>query len=129
MDITNCVQQEHDARYNLVVSAMSKYPERVKVIRDDCRNAVKEFEDSFFDFIYIDSNHEYRHVKRDIEDWYPKLKVGGIFSGHDYVKDYYSKHGVCGVKSAIDEFCAAKWIQLSVTLGTRRCPPSWYFVK
>ena len=36
------------------------------------------------DFIFIDGDHTYQGVKRDIEIWYPKLKPGKIICGHDY---------------------------------------------
>jgi len=36
------------------------------------------------DFVYVDGNHDYKYVKRDIELYYPKVKVGGIFGGHDF---------------------------------------------
>jgi len=36
------------------------------------------------DFVYIDGNHRYKFVKQDIENYYPKLKKGGILAGHDF---------------------------------------------
>ena len=37
-----------------------------------------------FDFIFIDADHRYSQVKRDIENYYPKVSPGGILAGHDY---------------------------------------------
>lgn len=45
--------------------------------------AATKFADEFFDFIFIDAAHYYTQVKKDIHNFFPKLKVGGIFSGHD----------------------------------------------
>jgi hypothetical protein len=36
------------------------------------------------DFVYIDADHEYIEVKRDIEYWTPLVRKGGIIAGHDY---------------------------------------------
>lgn len=36
------------------------------------------------DLVFIDGNHSYDFVKKDIEMWLPKVKHGGIISGHDY---------------------------------------------
>lgn len=39
---------------------------------------------SGLDFVYIDGNHNYEYVKKDIELYYPKIRKGGIIGGHDY---------------------------------------------
>lgn len=50
---------------------------------------VKDFKDESIDFMFIDADHTYTQFKKDFENWYPKIKKGGIFSGHDYNgKDY-----------------------------------------
>lgn len=36
------------------------------------------------DLLYIDASHQYPEVKEDVELWYPKVKVGGVISGHDF---------------------------------------------
>lgn len=57
------------------------------------------FEDNSLDFVYIDAAHDYENVKADYNAWYPKLRVGGVMSGHDY-----GLNGDCeGVKQFIDE--------------------------
>ena len=35
------------------------------------------------DFIFIDADHRYSHIRNDILSWYPKLKPGGLICGHD----------------------------------------------
>lgn len=52
------------------------------------------------DFIFVDANHEYAYVKQDLELYWPKVKAGGIFCGHDYTG------GHPGVTKAVDEFFA-----------------------
>ena len=47
-------------------------------------NGAMLFKDEFLDFAYIDANHKAPFVKKDIEVWYPKIKVGGMLCGHDY---------------------------------------------
>lgn len=127
-DKTNAKQAEQDARYQIVLKDMSVYGDRVSVIRKDSREAFKDFADGFFDFIYIDANHAYEFVKTDINNWYSKLKTGGVFAGHDYV-DGVLLTGVYGVRSAVDEFCKKANKVTNVTGSTKRCPSSWYFIK
>ena len=127
-DCTNVSQKAQDDRYTFVVDRLKKFGDRGSIIRKDSIESLSDFPDSHFDFIYIDANHAYEYVKIDVNNWYPKLKAGGIFAGHDYM-DAVTRHGVYGVKSAVDEFCKVKNTTPLVTGGTRRCPSSWYFIK
>ena len=36
------------------------------------------------DFVWIDGDHTIDQIERDIIHYYPKVKKGGIFGGHDY---------------------------------------------
>jgi len=47
--------------------------------------ASKLFPEEFFDFIYLDARHNYEGIKEDLHAWYPKLKQGGLFAGHDFL--------------------------------------------
>jgi len=44
--------------------------------------AAEKFKDGEFDIVYIDAEHDYESVKKDIEAWRPKAKH--ILAGHDY---------------------------------------------
>jgi len=68
------------------------------------------------DFIYIDGNHEYKYVKEDMENYYKKLRKGGILAGHDIATGF-------GVAQAVMEFCSEKKIVPSINVT------DWYFVK
>jgi len=103
-DSNNVSQEEQDRRYFSVLDRMDKYGNRATVIRSDCNDAVKYMGDAPFGFIYIDANHEYESVKKDLEQWYPKLKTGGLFAGHDYMNGKMGDGTVFGVKQAVDEF-------------------------
>ncbi|GAI81293.1 unnamed protein product, partial [marine sediment metagenome] len=65
---------------------MAKY-ENVTKIRKLSMDAVDDFEDGSLDAVYIDGNHKYDSVCNDINKWMPKLKNGGIISGHDYFEN------------------------------------------
>lgn len=66
-------------------------------VRQDSSKAAAIFPDNYFSFIFIDAGHSYEQVTNDLVAWFPKLKSGGIFAGHDYhdaqvskaVKDYF----------------------------------------
>jgi predicted O-methyltransferase YrrM len=71
----------------------------IKTIVDTSDNAVKELDSKTYDFIYIDGIHTYEQVKKDIENYLPLVKKGGVIGGHDYVN---SGHLV-GVYQAVNE--------------------------
>ena len=62
---------------------MSAY-NNVEIIKDFSYNVYSQFEDESLDLVYIDGHHSDRAVYEDVQHWLPKLKVGGVLSGHDY---------------------------------------------
>lgn len=56
-----------------------------------------QFEDGSVDFVFIDADHTYEGVNKDIDAWLPKMKSGGLFAGHDY-------DSAKSVKKAVMEF-------------------------
>lgn len=48
--------------------------------------------DASLDYVYIDADHHYEPVCRDIDAWLPKVKPGGIIAGHDFCP--YTGYGV-----------------------------------
>lgn len=55
----------------------------IKAIRMDSAEASNNYEDESLDFVYIDADHSYEAFKKDLQHWYPKVKRGGVFAGHD----------------------------------------------
>lgn len=55
-----------------------------KIHRGYSYDIIDEFEDEYFDFVYIDGDHAYLSVLQDLRLFYPKLKIGGLMSGDDW---------------------------------------------
>lgn len=72
------------------------FKNKIKVYNDYSYNLVDKFPDKFFDFIYIDANHTYEDVKRDVLSYLPKTK--SIIGGHDYNPGVWD-----GVVEAVNE--------------------------
>jgi len=102
----------------------------VKICRGYSFDLVKEFPDEFFDFIFIDADHTYEGISRDLVDWYPKVKIGGVFCGHDYIaRMTRAKNGQIikfGVVPAVDEFVKKNSITTFFTLEPN---PTWGIIK
>lgn len=94
---------------NLVVQAEKVFENRFKndkrviKIKKKSVEAVDLFQDESIDFIYIDGCHRYENVKQDLNNYYPKIKKGGMICGHDYDLSNSIYH-IRGVKLAINEF-------------------------
>jgi len=74
----------------------------ITIIKDFSTSASKQFEDHYFDWIYIDGSHIYEDVKADLAYWIPKVKKGGYICGHDFSLDDNRKWE--GVHGAVCEF-------------------------
>jgi len=59
------------------------YSHRVIPIKLDSQKAATLFPDAFADLIFIDADHMYDKIQADIKSWWPKVKQGGVFCGHD----------------------------------------------
>ena len=70
----------------------------VKPIRCLSDMAALQFKDESCRFVYIDADHRYMAVKKDILAWLPKVKSGGILAGHDYGRPQCQ-----GVAQAVNE--------------------------
>jgi len=99
-----------DTEYEKVkrISKNSDIITKFNVIREKFDNAVHEFEDNFFDFIHIDGYAKNKEqLIRNLKNWYPKVKPGGIFSGHDM---QYPR-----VEQIIRQFAEEKKLTLNIT--------------
>ena len=56
----------------------------IEIVDGDSAESASRFADASLDGCYIDAAHDYVSVVKDIAAWHPKVKTGGIFSGHDY---------------------------------------------
>ena len=147
-DMSN--HNNHTEAYFETMKNISGFEERGIMIRSLSKDCVDLFENESLDFVYIDANHAYDFIKEDMNLWFPKLKKGGIFSGHDYIDiDWYNDpyfsengkdkfvfttntdgsscyNGVFGVNPAVDEFCRENKYELNLTnewFGT------WWLIK
>ncbi len=48
----------------------------------------KDLKDKRFNFIFIDADHTYAGVERDLLEWSPMLNVGGLVGFHDTNQDF-----------------------------------------
>lgn len=69
--------------YVEVCRAFAPYP-NVVVLRMKSEDAAAHFPDRFFDYVYVDGDHSYEGVTKDLVSFFPKVKPGGLIIGDDY---------------------------------------------
>jgi hypothetical protein len=107
------------------------YGTKAVMIREHSVDAAKLFTDGSLDFVYIDASHDYKNVTADLKAWYPKVKIGGVVSGHDYADGMWEYPGGfvrLEVKRAVDEFFSEKDIQVTKE-NISETFISWYIIK
>lgn len=87
----------------------------------------------FFDYIYLDGNHSNPQFAYDLEEWYPLVKSGGIFGGHDYydcdVKEPGKPHYLCEVKATVDAWAKNLGLTIHETKDQATSEHSWWIQK
>ena len=54
--------------------------------------AAKEVEDGSLDLVFVDAAHDHDNVLADIRAWWPKVKEGGMLTGHDFQHRFPGVH-------------------------------------
>ena len=72
--------QQHDI-YDIFLGNVGHF-KNLKTLKMSSEQAAKKFKDKSVDMVFIDGEHTYEGVKKDIGMWLPKAKK--IISGHDY---------------------------------------------
>lgn len=90
---------------------------RLQLHEGDSSTQAKDFKPNSVDVIWVDADHSYEGVKKDIAAFWPKLKPGGWMGGDDHMPEY------AGVEQAVNEFFGPLGIEVQVrpgAMGTRQ---------
>ena len=111
-----------DEEYNAARELLGVHGDRCTIIRKSFEEALADFAPECCDLIYLDGYaHDGQQGGKTIEDWWSRLKVGGILAGHDYHPDWRA------TVEAVDEFCRKHRLTVQTTSGDFF--PSWYLRK
>jgi len=112
--VLNAEQAAWDQRYDQTVARLDRFGDRASIWRTTGDEAAAKIPARSLDWVYLDAMHDRDSVERDLRTWWPKLREGGIFAGHDYLE---GRRGVTefGVRPAVDEFFAALDVDVSST--------------
>lgn len=93
------------------------YMRRVTVIEAPSSEAHEQVNNNL-DFIFIDADHSYESCLQDIQLWFPKVKSGGLVSGHDYGHPRFP-----GVEKAVKEYFGTNYKY------NKECDWIWFHLK
>lgn len=91
----NCTSWNPIRGFIKFTKVTSPYVNRLTVLRGDSSAMAVHVPDDSLDFVFIDADHRYEAVIKDLAAWVYKLKPGGILCGHDI--------HLRGVRKAVDE--------------------------
>ncbi len=141
---------KHGVRFMYLVDPWQNYPgsgyaegekwDRIQEeIFQECKSRLRDYDDGrhfailrmqsddakdfipTVDFVWVDGNHRYQDAKDDLENYWPKIRQGGILCGHDY-----GEEGSCEVKQAIDKFVYGKRHH---SLVVQKHLPCWFIYR
>tara|TARA_Y100000310_G_C20694653_1_gene824698 strand:- start:690 stop:1289 length:600 start_codon:yes stop_codon:yes gene_type:complete len=94
-----------DKSKSIAMKRLSKNKGKFKLIMKNSDDAHHQFDNNLVDFVYIDGGHSYEQVKKDINNYFPLVKKGGIIGGHDFNNgDVNQTPTPNGVVKAVMEF-------------------------
>ena len=126
--VLHLVDAWHTPRYStdLMREVESKFSEQIgsgKIVmhRGISTDVLQTFDDAFFDWVYIDTSHDYQTTVNELKWCQRKVKPGGIIAGHDYVTGNWNNFLRYGVVEAVNEFCVEnRWKFVYLTHETDR---------
>ncbi len=124
--------KDGNKRFNDAYEILKPYGNRVVMMQMTSGEACSKVNDQL-DFVYIDGDHSLFGIYDDLHYWTPKVRIGGIVSGHDFkdgpksgINDYFGKQLDYRIKTVTEDFCRKYGYKLNIVGGRIL---SWWFVK
>ena len=84
--------------YDPFMDEVGEFGDLIETHKMHTDQAADAFREGSLDFVYHDSEHSYNRLKKDIDLWGKKVRVGGYFGGHDHFSR--NNKGVCAAVRA-----------------------------
>lgn len=119
-------QEFHNGRQEQLRKRLKRHKNKVTIWDMWSHEAVLRIRKNTLDLVFIDCCHAYPWAVLDLCLWYPKLRIGGLFAGHDYVNPKRSN----AVKIAVDELASRVGARVStISAGNNTEDITWAFEK
>ena len=141
-DILAGSQERMDSVMLLALLATEQHGVRCKAWRAFSTQAGSQAGNGTLDFVYLDARHDYTSVTEDLTSWWPTLRPGAVFSGHDFLDagtrddgnqwevqpDGTVRADMRAVRGAVEDFARQVDRDVTVTSGLDGYP-SWLLRK
>jgi hypothetical protein len=113
-------QQQCDDKFEQVCTRLrnrsSNFKTKITMLRQESEKASLGFNDGTVAFVYIDGNHHYSEVLKDLCFWWIKVRTGGVLAGDDvepdvphtdgnlFITHQPGSFGLYGVRTALVHF-------------------------
>lgn len=121
-----CPPEIQEQVYQDMLGRINSYLNKTIVIRKSSLDSALLFPDNFFDFVYIDGNHNYESVKKDMTIWFPKIKKGGLMAGHDFDGRNITRQDVT---EAVKDFSKENNLEYIIFSGNEPPYADWGIIK
>jgi|688.fasta_scaffold102751_3 hypothetical protein len=125
-DLANVSDPVHQEYMANTITNTKPWQEKVILLKGFSTQMAEQIPDNSLDWVYIDARHDYKGCYEDIQAYWPKIKQGGVISGHDYMSAdevpgqdwsicYDGTKNVGAVKGAVNDFAALNNLQVLVS--------------
>ena len=115
-------QDWHDKNFKEGMERVAPYMSKIRVLKGMSTDMAKEIPDGELSLCYLDADHSYMAVMKDLFSFFPKVVHGGIIASHDALNEDY------GVKKAFEDFCRGKY-EIKIIPENSIYDASAYFIK
>jgi hypothetical protein len=115
----------HLKNFESAKERLKQFGEKSVILRGFTNEMATIIPDDSCGLVYIDADHSYEGVKRDINAYWSKLVRGGIMALHDYESDAETY----GVKQAVTEFAKENHLTVYLLPENRPADAGAYFIK
>jgi hypothetical protein len=113
----------HQNNFNQALHKLIPYGERAIILRGKSVEMATHIPNNSLGLVYIDCDHSFQGVSRDILAYWDKLVDGGIMAFHDFEAEQY------GVKEAVEHFVSGTGIEIHLITENKKEDAGAYIQK